>query len=74
MERRMGRIELEPVVLRQVGRSLYMRVPAPFVRANQLKAGDHISLVPDKHFKIIRPEDFEKLGREPELERRMQQT
>jgi hypothetical protein len=59
--------ELEPIALRQVGRSLYLRVPAPFVHANKLQAGDYIVLVPSRHFKIVKAEDFEMIGREPEM-------
>jgi hypothetical protein len=64
----MDRTELEPVVLRKVGSSLYFRVPAPFVKANDLEAGDYIILVPTRHFKILKAEDFEMIGRDPVLE------
>jgi hypothetical protein len=52
--------------LRQNGRSLYMRVPPEFIRANNLKAGDII--MPDLNtFKIVRQDELETLCREPEV-------
>jgi hypothetical protein len=51
-----------------VGNSLYLRVPAHFVKANQLEAGDFIILVPGRHFKIVKAADFAVIGREPVLE------
>jgi hypothetical protein len=64
----MEKTELEPVVLRQVGNSLYLRVPAHFVRANQLRARDVIIMDPAKSFRIVKAEDFALLGRNPVLE------
>jgi hypothetical protein len=34
----------EPIPLRKVGGSLYMRVPVELIRANELKPGDYIRL------------------------------
>jgi antitoxin component of MazEF toxin-antitoxin module len=60
-------ITAKPFQLRRVGGSLDIRFPATFVRANDLKVGDYV-IVDMSRLKILRAEDFELLGRKPELE------
>ena len=56
-----------PIALRQVGGSLYLRVPAGFVRANKLRSGDYVVFDPAR-LKVLRPGDFALVGRDPEPE------
>jgi hypothetical protein len=54
------------IQIRQNGGTLYMRIPLDFVRANNLRPGDIV--IPDlSTFKIVRQEEVEALGREPEV-------
>jgi hypothetical protein len=49
----MGRILDKYIELRKVGGSLYLRVPASFIRNNGLEDGDLILFEPEK-FKFIK--------------------
>jgi hypothetical protein len=51
--------ELEPIMVRRNGRSLYYRIPAWWHRANHLKVGDML-VIPLKNVRIIRAENVEK--------------
>jgi hypothetical protein len=54
------------IQIRQNGGTLYMRIPLDFVRANNLRPGDIV--IPDlSTFKIVRQEEVEALGQEPEV-------
>jgi hypothetical protein len=57
----------EPIAVRRVGNSLYIRIPHAFCRLNDIKPGDYLIFDPASQ-KILRPGDFDLLGRKPVLE------
>jgi hypothetical protein len=63
----MDRTKVDYIPLRQVGRSLYLRVPAAFVRANGLIAGDIAVWSPGKKLKVVKQTQLEELANEAEL-------
>jgi hypothetical protein len=64
----MNTTKIEYIPLRQVGRSLYLRVPAAFVRANGLIAGDIAVWSPGEKLKVVKQAQLEELANEAKLE------
>jgi hypothetical protein len=56
--------QMEYITLRRNGRSLYMRVPPEYVRANQLEPGDIAVWWPGEKIRIIKKSQMEELANE----------
>jgi hypothetical protein len=55
--------KIKPLRARKIGGSWFLRLSLEFVRANNITEKDFL-IVDVSKFKILRPEDFECLGRE----------
>jgi hypothetical protein len=64
----MNTTKIEYIPLRQVGRSLYLRVPAAFVRANGLIAGDIAVWWPGEKLRVVKQAQLAELADQAELE------
>jgi hypothetical protein len=62
----MSTTTIEYIPLRQVGGSLYFRVPVSYVRANDLVAGDIVLWPPGEKIRIVKQEELASIAEQAE--------